>query len=183
MNWFIFALTTYVLLVLQIGCRSLLVVDGAYPQLPLILLVFVGLSAPSRVLGWSAVVLGLLLDLQPGPIAPPIIGPHAMGYLAGAFVVVQLRNLLFRESVIAFAALVLLVGIGTELVTIAIYTMRGWPWPLGEPLAHWSATGALVHGFFSVLYTTVAAVPVGWLLMRSSGVWGFPGKVRHERRF
>lgn len=183
MNWILFGLVTYVFLALQIASRNLLVIGDAYPQLLLILLVFIGLSAPSRVLAWAALVLGLLLDLQPGPITPPILGPHVIGYLAGAYVVVQLRTVLFPESVISFAALVFIAGIATHLVTIALFTARGLPWPLAEPVAHWSATEQLVNGFFSILYTTALAVPIGWLLMRSSAIWGFPGKARHERRF
>jgi len=153
------------------------------PSFTLILLVFIGLCAPSRVLGIAAVVLGILVDLQPGPMAVPIIGPAALGYLAGAYVLVQLRSLVFRESVIAFASLVFVVGIAVQLVTVAMYTLRGLPWPLAQPLVGWSASGELVHRFLMLVYTTLLALPIGYVLLRSAAWWGFPGKSRHERRF
>lgn len=183
MNWLIFALASYLFLVLQTSLGSLLTIDHASPDFMLILLVFVGLCAPSRVLAWTALIIGLLVDLQPGPLAVPIIGPAVLGYLAGAYVLVQLRGLVFRESVITFAALVLIVGIAVQLVMVAIYTLRGFPWPLAEPVPGWVATDQLVQRFFVLIYSMVLAVPLGWLLLRTSSLWSFPGKARQQRHF
>ena len=185
MNWLVFALVAYLMLALEAGLRTLLGIagpDGAYPSFILILAVYVGLLAPSQVVPWAMLVLGLLTDLQAGPVPEAaIIGPAALGYLLGAYVIMQLRLLVFRESVITLAALILATGIFIQLVVVGLYTMRGLPWLTAEPIAGWSAADQLVRRFFILLYSTAVAVPIGALLLRSTPLWGFPSRGRGDR--
>ncbi len=120
-------------------------------------------------------VLGLLVDLQPNPTpAVTIIGPASLGYLVGAYVVLQLRALVFRESVITLAALVFTTGIFIQLVIVGIYTMRGLPWLTAQPVEGWNTADQLVNRFFILLYTTVMVVPIGALLLRRRPSGAFP---------
>lgn len=186
MNWLVFALAAYVMLALETGLRTLLGVSGlagAYPSFVLILAVYIGLVAPSHVVPWAMLALGLLVDLQAGPVPEAaIIGPAALGYLFGAYVVLQLRVLVFRESVITLAALVFATGIFVQLVIVGLYTMRGLPWLTAQPVEGWSAADQLVHRFFVLLYTAIAAVPIGALLLRTTPLWGLPNRGRGEHR-
>ncbi|MEX0654561.1 MAG: hypothetical protein WDZ31_02840 [Phycisphaeraceae bacterium] len=185
MNWLIFAIAAYLLLALESGLRTLLAVgDGVSPSFLLVLAVFIGMMAPSSVVPWAFLAIGLLVDLQPGPVRDvTLIGPAALGYLAGAYVVLQLRTLVFRESVLALAVLVLAVGIFVQLVYVALLTARGLPMLTAEPVVGWSAADQLVHRFLELLYTAVLAIPLGLLLFKSAGIWSFVHRARGDRHF
>ena len=185
MNWLIFAIVTYVMLILEVGLRTLLGLPGpagVHPSFLLVLGVYVALMAPAQVVPWVMLVLGVLVDLGPGPSPEmTIVGPAALGYLVGGYVVLQLRSLVFRESVITLAALVFAAGIFVQLVVVVLYTARGLPWLTAQPMPGWNAADQLVHRFFQLLYTTALAVPLGALLLRTSVIWGFTPRGRAER--
>jgi len=148
MNWIVFALAAYVMLALEVGLRTLLGIpgpDGVSPSFVLVLAVYIGMMAPAHVVPWAMLILGVLVDLRPGA-APDvtIVGPMALGYLVGAYVVLQLRGLVFRESVLALSALVFAGGLFVQLVAVGLLTMRGLPWPTGQPIEGWNAPDQLV---------------------------------------
>ena len=178
MNWIAFAITTYVLLALQTAFSGVVAVGGATPNLLLVLAVFVGTSARPGVVLWSLVVLGVLLDLQPGPLtgAGVLVGPHALGMLVGAFALLQMRGLLFRESVLTLVLLTLAVGGFAALVEVAVYSLRGLWFLAGEP-APWRATEHLGRRLLDAVYSAVVAVPLGLALNQTRPWWGF-GKGR-----
>ena len=193
MRWPVFAIMGYLLLVLDTGLSTLLAVNGISPSLTLILLAFVALWANPMAAAWAALALGLAVDLntpiQTAHLATDavLIGPAALAYLTGAYVTVQLRGMLFRDSPLAVAVLVLVAGAFVNLVIVAMLTLRGLPWPIAEPLHGWSAADQLVARFFGLLYTAAVAVPAGYLLIRTQGLWGFhphlgKGPAHHQAR-
>lgn len=175
MNWLTFTITTYLLLCAEIGLREALRIGGGevYPVFLLVLMVFIGLTAAPMTVAWAALILGLLTDLQPTTGAMALPGPAAVGFLVGAYAVVQLRNLLFRESVLTLAIMVFVVGLFVNLAEVAIYSFRGLSFLANEPIPGWSAPGELVTRFLRLLYTAVFALPVGWLLFKSHAWWRF----------
>jgi hypothetical protein len=189
MRWSVFILTAYVALLLQAGLGNLLVYGetDVTPSFLLIVGVFVGMWAPPQTVAWAMLSLGLITDLTRGyPIGSSqmvyLIGPASLGYLLGAMAICQLRSMVFRDSALALAVMVLLVGILVHLGTIATLTVRGWPWLPGEPIVDFSATRALVEAFKALLYTTAVALPVGFVLQRSSPLWRFePAKPKRGR--
>jgi len=185
LNWIVFVITTYVLLALQSGLAPAWAVGGATPNLLLILAVFIGISAGRAVVMWAVLILGLLLDLQPGPLSGQgvILGPHAVGYLVGGYAVLQLRNLLFRESVVTIIVMVFAVGGFAALVETLIYALRGLPWLANQPLHDWSTIDQLWRRLQELLYTAVAAVPLGLLLQSTRKLWGFASRLKNERVF
>lgn len=185
MNWLVFGLAAYFTLALEVGLRTLLAVpgpDGVAPSLLLVLAIYIGLMAPSHVVPWAMLALGVLVDLRPGT-APELtlIGPAALGYLAGAGVILHLRSLVFRESVVTLTALVFATGLFIQLVIVALYTARGLPMLTGQPVEGWRAADQLVHRFFVLLYSTAVAIPLGAALLRTTPIWGFTGRGRGER--
>jgi hypothetical protein len=153
----------------------------------LILLVFVAVRAPRSAVAWAALVLGFLIDLKPLPMPNELadvalIGPGCLGYLAGGFVVVHLRSMVFRESSLTLAAMVLVAGVFAHLIMVALLTMRGLPWPLGEPVHGWDVADQLAGRFMEVVYTAGCAVPVGTLLRRLTPLWGFAPHAGPARR-
>ncbi len=152
MRWLIFAIFVYLAFALDIGLRTMPIwsiqtsVGPVSPDLVLMLAIYFGLWAPPRTAAWVMLILGLLVDLTTqhytsaamnpalaGPHVVAIVGPNALGYLAGAYAVVQFRGLLYRESAVSVAIMVFAVGVMVNLVTLLLLTVRGLPWLLGNP--------------------------------------------------
>ncbi len=190
MNWLVFAILAYLCLLLQVGLTSLLGIpdaQGVSPDFLLILAVYIGLLAPTKTVAWGMLTLGILANLLhiiTGPTSSgPILGPEALGYLAGAFAVLQLRTLVFRESVLSLVIMVFVVGIFIQLVTVALYTGRGLPFLLGQPVPNWNAPDELVHRFLVLLYSAAVAIPLGFVLIRLKPAFNFTAGPRGERVF
>lgn len=187
MRWTIFVIFAFAALVLELGLRNLLKLElagNASPSFVLILAVFVAMWAPPRVALWSGLILGLLLDLN-NPFVEngseyALIGPAALGYVLGAYAVVQLRGLVYRDSPFALAALVFVGGIFVHLLIVAVLTLRGLP-ILAYPIPDWHAAPQLYQRFWELLYTAIVAVPLGFILLRTMPLWAFEG-VKSSRR-
>lgn len=179
MRWPVLFIFAYFALALQQGLATLLQVRGTTPDLILLLVVFVAISAQPRVLAWAALALGVLVDLST-PLQPTgyatdlvLVGPGALGYLAAGYVAWQLRGLVFRESRLVFGAIVLLAGIAGHVVIVAVLGLRGLPWPIGEPIGGWAAADQLAVRFLKLIYTSALAMPLSTLLIRTRPWWGF----------
>lgn len=173
----IFAIFCYVFLVLEISLRRANM-DGAMPNLMLILLVFVGMYAPFKVVLWSGMAIGILVDLAYAQnVAEPvhtaaIVGPNALAYLLGGYTSVKLRTMVFRDSPITLAVMVLVVGIVVYLTAVLLLRIRGFI-GFSDPIRHFSASGELVTAFVEIIYSAVLAVPIGFLLGQFTGILGF----------
>ena len=111
-----------------------------------------------------------------------LVGPHALGFLVGGYATLQLRNLLFRGSVITLVIMTLLVGTLTALTEVLLYSLRGLPMLAGEPMP-WRAVPQLLVRGQGLLYTAALAVPVGLLLNFTRKWWGFTARTRGEKIF
>lgn len=170
MSWVFFVLVTYLLLALQYGLSSLLMVgDHVLPNLLLILGVFISVYAPQSTTLWAMLVLGVLCDLMypiqaAGPVGDwVLVGPHAVGFMLGGWAALQLRGI-FRRSIPGIVATVLIVCFFVELAVVAALTVRGMPWPTAQPIEGWSAADELVRQFWCMLYTTVMSIPLVYVL-------------------
>jgi len=185
MSWLVFLLTAYLLTAIQEGLAPLWSIPhgspgtaSASPSLLLVLVCFVALLAPGTTAGWAALVLGLIADA----LAPtPMLGPHAIGFMLGAYVVLQLRGLVFRESVLTLSFMVLTAGVFSHLAAVALIAIRALPISPTDPMPDFVAANELVDRFFDVLFSAAAALPLGWVLFKTSGLWDFPSKARGER--
>ncbi|QDU72319.1 hypothetical protein [Mucisphaera calidilacus] len=179
MNWAVFGVLGYLLLALSYAGGPLLSVWGVRPEPLMILVVYVALMAQWRAAMSAALVGGLCLDLltlYPGGIV--LVGPHTLGMLMGAFVVHQLRNVVFRHSLLTVVILTGVGGLFAEIFTTALLVLRTLPWPVGETIPGWSPADALFGGFLSVLYTALLALPVGALLLAGERWFGFAERVQ-----
>lgn len=180
MRWPIFLIFAYVFAAAEVGLGNLLALGSVRPSLLLILGVFVGISASPMTLAWAMLILGVIVDVTQSPIQDAtLIGPAALGYLFGAWAMLQFRGLVFRQSAIALAVLTFVTGIFIHLVIVALFTMRGVGWPVGEPVPGWTAADQLYHRFLQLLYTAVFALPLGAILIRLEHLWGF-GSAKHR---
>ncbi|MEE9405492.1 MAG: rod shape-determining protein MreD [Algisphaera sp.] len=184
MNLLVFTATAYLAYALQGGLAPLWTYRNTTPNLLLILLVFVGLNAPRHLALVAALVLGLLMDLRPSPLADGavLLGPHALGFLAAGYATLQLRNFLVRKSIITLVIMTLVAGAFAALVQVLLLSLRGLPMLANEPMA-WSATAQLMLRGQNLIYTTVAAIPIGLLLSFTRKIWGFTTRGRGEKIF
>ena len=176
MNWLTFAILTYFGFALQLVLAPVWPVQGHEPMVLLILLVFVGLQAPPMAVAWSAIVLGLLADILQQQHETGLIGPWAIGFLAAGYAMIQLRNLLFRDSMFTIGIMTLVAGIFALLVATTLQAFRGIPLFGNEAIATFKASDELYLGFFTLLNTAVFAIPLGYALLRSRALWGFSGR-------
>ncbi len=180
MRWSIFLLFTFIALVLQDGLEGLFQINGVSPSFLLILAVYINLRAPMPTLAWSSLVLGIVVDLTTrtwssgdAGVHYALIGPMALGYLLGGFGAVQIRGMVFRDSPMTLGMLVFVLGIAVHLLGVLLISLRGVPWFLNEPMLDYSASNEIVLRFFELIYTAVLAVPLGYVLRGTTGLWGF----------
>lgn len=177
MNPLTFAISAYLGFALQVILAPIWPIQGHEPMVMLILLVFIGLQAPAMAVAWSAIVLGLLADIL--PVQQPVtgvIGPWALGFLAAGYAMVQLRNLLFRDSMFTIGIMTLVAGVFALLVATMLQALRGVPIFGNEAIEGFTAANQLYQGFFTLLNTAVFAVPAGFMLLKVRLMWGFSGR-------
>jgi hypothetical protein len=186
----------YILLGLEQGMGVALAQPGlnnTSPGLLLILMVFIGLWAPSTMVVWCAMFLGLLYDLSHPVLTADaqrltdaaIIGPGAIAFILAGVAMLRMRGLVYRGSLLSIAIFTFITGLIVHLAIVLIFSVRGWSFLFlpGEHLSNWSWSGQLVSRFFNLLYTSLLALPIGWCLLRASSMFGFePTKGAAGRR-
>jgi cell shape-determining protein MreD len=180
MRWTLFALVAFFACALDAGIEPLIVINVAgydvFPSFMLLLTGFVALWASQASALWAGLILGLLTDCLvrlPGTDSRQVIalvGPNALGFLLAAYTVVQIRGVFKRESALALAICVFLAGIMALLMTVMIITARGL---YTEPIPGWHGLGQLARGMMCLVYTSLLALPLGWLLGKTLPIWGF----------
>ena len=186
MRWLVFILFALVFLAVELGLRAWITLPvgpyrAAAPSLLLILGVFVSLHAYRPVAVTAMLLLGVATDLTQAignletaqTQAIFLLGPAALGFLLGAYVVLQFRTMMFHDSPITLAVMTLVAGLFVQLVLVAIITLRG-VLPT-DSVPDWQATSQLVQRAVSVIYAAVLALPLGLLLGRLKRLWLFEG--------
>lgn len=187
MRWPVFALAGFLLLALDAGLRHVLRFGDAMPSLLPILVVFVAFFAPRSSALWAAWAAGLatdllLADFAHGPDqAGPILGPNALGYVFGAFVIVVVRPMLLRRRAVTLAVATVVFGVAAALTAIFIVALHGWYDPLPP---RWADAGPLAETwrrFREAAMTGVLALLVGPILAWTWPAWGFRSPLPRAR--
>lgn len=188
MRWAVFAAMAFVTFAAELSLRPVLMLHtfgGISPSFIACLAVFIAMFAPRLTALWSCWALGLLLDLST-PFAAAsgiaggggsfyLIGPYALGYTFGAYLIIQLRPMVFRQRAVTIGFMTLLSLSSVALIAVAVFVIRSWYasdpgiYPTGS-----SAAGELFRRFGIALYTALIAIPLGWLLLATLPYWGFP---------
>lgn len=184
MRWPVVALVGYVLIGLELTVRRALAIgppDAATiaPSFIIPFLVFVAMSAPVVPTLWVALLMGLAVDIRSprdgGTLL--VVGPYAIGYMAGAYLVVTMRGLMFRRNPLSVMFLSLLASLLAELIVVAFFSIRGM-----YSATDFSAGRELVHRLLSSVYT---ALTTAWVLalvfLPMTNLFGF--QEQHARRF
>jgi rod shape-determining protein MreD len=152
------------------------------PSFVFILVVYVAMCAPPRAAAWTALLLGLLVDLTSewtlttpgGRVFVP--GPHALAYLLGAQAVFPLRAMVIRRNPLTLGFLTVCAGVVAQAALAGTLLIRR----LYDPLSL-DATHALLSGLGSSLYSAVLAVPLALVLLPMAPLLGLPSQ--QHRRF
>ncbi len=183
MRWIVFVVFALIGLVFDTGLSEVLRIEKlgqVRPSLCAVVAVFVALSAPRTAALWACLVLGLLLDLShPLTIAynrvAYLIGPYALGYLLGGWLVLAGRPMVFRRRPLTIGVMTVLCLLAAQLVAVSLYVIRSQTWYPGQAL-FWTDTTAMAElgvRLLGVVYSGLFAIPVGWLLVQTVGLWGF----------
>ncbi|MFM8872024.1 MAG: hypothetical protein ACKOJI_01435 [Phycisphaerales bacterium] len=109
MRWWVFLPAMAIALSVDVAFMPVLALGPFEPRLWPVVLAFCAMYASRESTLWAALVTGLWLDAahatvvasaaDPVPSAVPIIGPHVLACLAGAWPVLELRAVLYRRTV------------------------------------------------------------------------------------
>lgn len=179
MRWWVFAVVAYLLLSVQVALADVMSITTKFgpiqPRFVLLLAVFVGLAASPRVVMIASLALGILVDATTTwPLvdggALTLIGPHALGYVAGGYVLLQVRSMVFRQHPLTVGSMMLVAGVAVELIVVAAFTIRAWY----EPVAGWSSTHELVARSLALLYSAALGTLLAVPLCALTPIFGFP---------
>lgn len=183
MSWVLFTILAWCILGLELALRDLLQIgpNGIAPSFVLPLMVFVALWAPERIAIGSAFCLGLLVDLT-GPVivdgvTQAVVGPHALGYMLGAALVVNIRGSMMRRNPVTLMVMTIFAGIASTIVVVLVHSLRD----LYDPFA-WRPSSELLVGLASSLYSAATAALLSVVLFALLPVFGFPASTIHGGR-
>jgi rod shape-determining protein MreD len=149
------------------------------PNLLAVLAVFIALFAPRATALWAAWILGLMLDLC--QLDRLLVGPYALGFVLGTFIVLQLRTMVFRRRVLTLALLTLICLVAAAVVEVTLHTVRSW-YPQAPPAwSDYRPLGRLLYLLAAAVYAALLAIPLGWLLHKTFPLWGFHQVVERRR--
>lgn len=176
MRWPVFLLFGFVALALEVSLSNALRLDslgGIGPSFVACVAVLVAMFANRLSALWACWALGVVMDLLARDAGGnAIIGPYALGYVFAAYIVTLLRTMVFRRKALTMGAMTFIFLLAAGVVAVFLDTIRGW-YPDAPP-TDVGAMKALVTKSLEALYGGLAAIPLGWLLLMSLPLWGFP---------
>lgn len=181
MRWWVFLPFAFLVAALDAALMPAFAVWGHVPHLVPVLLSFVLLYASRESAMGGALVLGLLADVASpalvagvdGPSAAPILGPHMLAYAGAAWAVLEMRTWLYRRNTLTLSFTAAVVAVLVSLGFLAVAGVRA---AYADDYPLWGggrAITALGADLLDALWTAVLAVPAGWLLQRTLGLWAF----------
>ncbi len=171
MNWLVYAILAWIALGLEQGFRPALQVGSVNiaPSFVLILMVFVSLWVRASAVIPAAMILGACLDmLNKVPTSTGetvvVLGPWALGCALAAFLILNLRAMVFRRNPLTLAVLCFIASFAAEVVVLAILMFRSWY----DILVLQPAAAELTQRLLTALYTGLVSILIGPLLQMAA---------------
>lgn len=172
MRWPVVVLVGYVLVGLQMGLNELIRLGQttAVPSLIIPFVVFVALLAPPLPAMWTALLLGLTIDLAtPRETGAIVAGPHALGFLLATYLVVTVRPIMMRRNPLTLMVLSIIASALAQLVVVAIFSFR-MVYP--DPFA-WYPRSEMFARMLGSVYTGATALLLAFVLFAMMPLFGF----------
>ena len=140
------------------------------------LVVFVALFAPSMLAMVVALALGLLVDVSPGygelTQGAHLIGPNTLGFFVSTILILRIRNIVFRRRVFTIVIFTIGCVVVTDAVEVLLLILRSlMPWT--PSLSGTGGIAGLAKMLVTAIYSGLLAVPLGWCLLSTIGMWRF----------
>ncbi len=181
MRWTILLLVAAVVLGLQQAVQASLAVGqtSIAPSFAIPLVVFVALFASPMSAMWTALLIGLAIDLaSPRGTGDLIVaGPNALGYLIGAYFVLTVRALMYRRNPLTLMVLSIIACMLAEVFVVAVHSIRA----MYSDAYAWSGLTQLGQRMLGALYTGIAGLVMSFVLFPMIPLFGFHDP--RERRF
>jgi rod shape-determining protein MreD len=180
MRWVVFLVAAVICVVLDVSFLDGLAPDAGRlirPSLTAVLAVFLALSAPRMTALWACFVLGLLLDLS-YPVTHEgrvlyLVGPFTLGYVAGAWLTIRTRPVLFRQRALTIGVVATVFVVVVNVVAVVLYLLRSLHPSGGVSWTDASIARTVGVRLLAAVYTGLVAIPAGWLLVKTVPLWGF----------
>ena len=166
MRWFPVILLAYMVIGIQAGIAGEVRFHGFGPNLPLLVVVFIALSAPREPALLACVLIGGMQDLA----TQQVPGLFALSYGLVAWLIVGMQNVVYREHPLTHTTLVLIGGLVTAFVI----------WIHGRIMVP-RVSITLLLGI--AVYTAVLATPALWAMQRSRRAFGMKMQRGSRRAF
>ncbi len=179
-----FALLAWLFLGLETGLKPALRLGNSEiaPSFVFILLVYLAMCATPRAASWSAVVLGLLMDLTnligvtSGGPPGTVLGPHVLAYIVAAQLVLAMRGIMIRRNPLTLGFLAFTGGLVAQTVLVTVFWIRS----LFDPVVL-DSSADLLSRLASAGYTGLFGVALAFGLLPFSEWFGLPSQT--QRRF
>lgn len=179
MRWIVFIVASCLAVALDMGlsgAMTLRTLGFITPSFAGCLVAWIALFGRADCVLWGAWILGVLTDLTPGSMEGSqlvfIVGPHALGFPLGAWLVLTIRSMVFRQRVLTVSLCTMLCVLCSGFVMTAIGLVRYWlPFAGGEVVPF--GLGELFTTLGDSIFSGVLAIPVGWLLFQLMPLWRF----------
>ena len=156
MRWLPFAVLAIVVIVCQTTfVQTLMAIREIWPQWVAILAVHYVLWGPSPDAAIAAWILGLLVDLQTA--SPHPVGLYAFSYGLVAWLIIRVRQVLFRDHPVTHAVVTLAFTFAVQMMAAAYC----W-WKQRIPIDN----EMMWHAFLFAGYTAIWAPCLQWVLIK-----------------
>ena len=166
MRWIAWVLLAALAVSLQTTLAGRVEIGPIRPDWPFLLVVALALTAPVTEALYAAVIIGAFVDLS--SVIP--FGTFTFPYGLAAFLIVRVRELLFRNRLVTYTAVTLLAG---SLVQLLIALFR----PFQEGAGQYDGS-LFLEAVGITLYTVAWSVPAHWLFLKSRRLFGFAPRRR-----
>ncbi len=180
------ALAGWVCLGLELGLKDALALGPSRiaPSFVFCLVTFLAMFAPRSKSVWTAVALGLAMDLtfriplRDGAAGAAVyFGPHALAYTLAVQLVLALRGVVIKRNPLTLGFLAMLGMVVAQVTLVAIYSIRLW---IGDPIAL-APSAELLARLGSAVYTGVIGAMLALVLIPMAPFFGLPAQ--SQRRF
>ena len=166
MRWIAWICLAALVTVMQTTLAGQVQIGSVRPDWPFLLVVAVSLTAPATRAMYVSAMIGLFVDLN--SVIP--LGVFTFSYGAAALLIVLVRELLFRDSLLTFVLVTLIAGLGAQSVIALLRAVQeGADRYQGSLMAEALGVAA---------YTALWSFPGHWLYLRARQVLGLTRRRR-----